>query len=69
MELDKATKIFQENYKKWLNNQERNSSGYEYERSFVEHMQKMERELFQNSIGDVPVNRNLKKKSKPPLER
>ena len=69
MELDKATKIFQENYKKWLNNQERNSSGYEYERSFVEQMQKMERELFQNSIGDVPVNRNLKKKSKPPLER
>lgn len=69
MELDKATKIFQENYKKWLNNQERNSSGYEYERSFIEQMQKMERELFQHSIGDVPVNRNLKKKSKPPLER
>lgn len=66
MDLDKATKIFQANYKKWLNNEKRNSSGYEYERSFVEQMQKMEKELFQDSVGDVPVNRNLKKKSKPP---
>ncbi len=62
MDLDKATKIFQENYKKWLNNEKRNSSGYEYERSFVEQMQKMEKELFQDSVGEVPVNRNLKKK-------
>jgi len=69
MELEKATKIFQEYYKQWLNNEERNSSGYEYERSFVEQMQKMEKELFQNSVGDIRVNRNLKKKSKPPLER
>jgi predicted acetyltransferase len=65
MELDKATKIFRENYKKWLNNEKRNSSGYEYERSFVEQVQKMEKELFQDSVGEVPVRRNLKKKSRP----
>lgn len=69
MELEKATKIFREHYEQWLNNQERNSSGYEYERSFVEQMRNMEKELFQNSVGDVRVNRNLKKKSRPPLER
>jgi len=65
MELDKATKIFQEHYKQWFNNENRNDSGYEYERSFVEQMQKMEKELFQDSVGDVSGNRNLKKKSKP----
>ncbi|NOX47605.1 MAG: hypothetical protein GXO89_11580 [Chlorobi bacterium] len=59
MELYKATKIFQRHYKKWLNKEERESSGYEYERSFVEQMQKMEKELFQDSLGEVPVNRNF----------
>lgn len=67
MELEKATEIFQENYKQWLNNTDRNNSGYEYERSFVEQMQKMEKELFQDSIGEISANRNLKKKSKPHL--
>jgi len=69
MELEKATKIFQKFYKQWLNNEERNSSGYEYERSFIEQMQKMEKELFQDSVGEVRINRNSKKKSKPLLER
>jgi cell fate (sporulation/competence/biofilm development) regulator YlbF (YheA/YmcA/DUF963 family) len=67
MEPDKATKIFQEHYKQWLNNEKKNDNGYEYERTFVEQMQKMEKELLQDSVGDLPVNRNLKKKSKPPL--
>lgn len=67
MELEKATKIFQENYKQWLENPDRNTTGYGYEQSFVEQMQKMEKELFQDSIGELPASRNLKKKSKPPL--
>jgi hypothetical protein len=65
MELEKATKIFQENYRQWLNNANRNNNGYEYERSFVDQMQKMEKELFQDSMGELSTNRNLKKKSKP----
>ena len=69
MELDKAVKIFQGHYNQWLNNKDRNNSGYEYEQSFVEQMQKMEKELFQDNVGDIPGNRNLKKKSKPPLEK
>ena len=64
MELDKAVKIFQGHYNQWLNNKDRNNSGYGYEQSFVEQMQKMEKELFQDSVGDIPGNRNLKKKSK-----
>jgi len=64
MDLEQATKIFQENYSKWIDNDKKNSSGYEYERSFVEIMQKIENELFKDSLGEVPTNRNLKKKSK-----
>jgi hypothetical protein len=67
MDIDKATKIFQENYKQWLGDPNRNKNGYEYERSFVEQMQKMEKELFQDSIGEIPSNKNVKKKSKPAL--
>ena len=65
MDLDKATKIFQAHYKQWLNNENRNDNGYEYERSFAEQMQEMEKELFQESVGNVSGSRNLKKKSKP----
>ena len=64
MDLEQATKIFQENYSKWIDNTEKNSSGYEYERSFVEIMQTIEKELFKDSLGEVSNNRNLKKKSK-----
>lgn len=67
MELDTATKIFQDHYNQWLANENRNKNGYEYERTFVDQMQKMENELFQDSVGCLPANRNLKKKSKPPL--
>ena len=65
MDLERATNIFRENYSKWIDNDEKYSSGYEYERSFVEIMQNIEKELFKDSIGEVPINRNLKKKSKP----
>ena len=67
MDLEKATKIFQQNYKQWLNNPDRYNNGYEYEQSFVEQMQKMEKELFLDSVGERPTNRNLKKKSRPLL--
>jgi len=69
MDIEKATKIFQKNYTKWLNHPGRNKNGYEYERSFVEQMQKLEKELFQGSVGEIPNSRNLKKKSRPPLAK
>ena len=46
----------------------RNSSGYEYERSFVEQMQKMKKELFQNSLGKIQKKKN-KKKSRQSIEK
>jgi hypothetical protein len=48
---------------KWKASQQRQTSGYEYERSFVEMWQKMGSKIFQNSIGNLPTSRNQKKTS------
>jgi hypothetical protein len=37
------------------------SDGYEYEKRFVEMSREFERELFQESVGEVPLNKNKKK--------
>jgi len=63
------TKIFEKYYNEWVSSPERNNSGYDYERSYAEMMQKVEKEIFQISIGDIPNNKNRKKNSKPVLEK
>jgi len=50
-------KIFEKCYNEWVADPERNLSGYDYERSYVEMMQKVEKEIFQLSLGDIPDNR------------
>ena len=49
----------------WESSQQRQVSGYEYEKTFVEMWQKLGAEVFQQSMGEVPCNRNLKKNFKP----
>ena len=63
MEIDKAAKIFRSNYEKWINNKERNNSGYDYEKTFVEMMDSLGKEVFQESIETPLKSRNSKKKS------
>lgn len=65
MEIERASALFKKKYEKWINDPERIKSGYDYERTFVEMMQELESEVFEHSLGDIPVNRNAKKKSKP----
>ena len=67
MEEDNATSIFKKHYKEWENNPLRMESGYDYEKTYAEMMQKVEREVLQISVGKIPVNKNSKKKSKPVL--
>lgn len=67
MDIDKATAIFRVNYENWLNNGKRNNSGYDYEKTFVEMMERLGEDVFQESIGTLPESRNLKKKSKQHL--
>jgi len=47
---------------KWENNPLRMKSGFAYEQTFVEMMQTFEKELFQESIGEIPKDKNAKKK-------
>lgn len=60
-----ATEIFEKHYRAWENSTERMKSGYDYERTYMEMMQKVEQEILQNSVGEVPENKNRKKKSRP----
>jgi hypothetical protein len=47
----------------WKESQQGQTSGYEYERSFVEMWQKMGSKMFQNALGKLPGSRNEKKTS------
>lgn len=63
------TQIFEKHYQEWLANPDRMKNGYDYERTFLEMMQQVEKQVFQDSLGKVPENKNRKKKSKPVLEK
>lgn len=64
MASDKAVEIFKKHYDEWVNNPSRNKSGYDYEKTYSDMMQKIEQEVLQSSVGDVPENPNSKKNSK-----
>jgi hypothetical protein len=67
MKQQNPAQIFNKYYQEWLSNPDRMKNGYDYERTFIEIMQQIEKEVFQNSLGKVPENKNRKKKSKPVL--
>jgi hypothetical protein len=45
----------------WKKSQENQTDGYEYERSFSEMMQNIGKQILQDSVGEIPENKNLKK--------
>ena len=47
----------------WESSEQRQVSSYEYEKTFVEMWRKLGTEIFQQSMGELPSNRNLKKTS------
>lgn len=67
MDKQKAIEILLKKIEEWETKPK--SDGYEYEKSFIEVMQGLNVELLQLSVGALPQDRNLKKKSKPRLER
>jgi hypothetical protein len=64
MDIENATELFREKYISWLKNPDRLKNGYNYEKTFVAMMQELESAVFQDSLGDIPSSRNLKKKFK-----
>lgn len=58
-----ALEIFKKNYLKWIEAQSNQQSGYEYEKSYVEMMQQVSREVLQSTVESTGQGR--KKNSKP----
>ena len=48
-------------YQQWESNQQGQTSGYDYEKSFVEMWQELGHQLMQEGIGKLKASRNLKK--------
>jgi hypothetical protein len=58
----KMVEIFSGKISSWIDSQEGQTDGFEYERSYVEAMQRISSEVFQLSMGKNPKSKNQKKK-------
>jgi hypothetical protein len=55
--LEEATEIFKTNFEKWFQQQSTQTSGYEYEKSYVEMMQKVSRAVLEKSVENTGKGR------------
>jgi ribosomal protein L29 len=69
MDKEKLTALFVSSIQAWEQSQQGQKSGYEYERSFDEMSQKLMREIFQASVGELPESRHEKKSSRQNSEK
>jgi hypothetical protein len=67
-DLDKILAIVTKHYQQWEQNPTRMENGYEYESTFANMTQEMEKEMLEVSLGKLPISRNDKKKRLPDLE-
>jgi hypothetical protein len=61
MDKVQAVELLLKSLSEWENKPK--GDGYEYEKSFIEVMQDLNRDLLQLSLGEVPRDRNEKKSS------
>jgi len=64
-----ATAIFEKYLSEWESNPNRMQSGYDYESTYAEMLQKIEKEVLQLSVGEVPNDKNVKKNFRPDLDK
>lgn len=70
MDFKKQAAALVEKYiSEWENNPVRMESGYHYESTYAEMMQKVEQEIFQLSVGKMPKGVNAKKNSRPASDK
>ena len=58
-----ALAILEKYLSEWESNPKRFESGYNYESTYAEMMQKVAQEILQLSVGKVPKDKNVKKNS------
>jgi hypothetical protein len=62
MDKEKMANRLKEMLAQWENNPERMKSGFQYEETFVKMMRQFEKEVFQESVGEISRDKNSKKK-------
>ena len=62
IDKEKIANRLKELVEEWENNSERMKNGFSYEQTFVKMMRVFEKELFQESIGEISKDKNSKKK-------
>jgi hypothetical protein len=63
-EIEQATEVFKSKITQWYDNKEKEKSAYTYEKSYIEAMQAIEKEVLELIVGTKAKSRNAKKKSK-----
>jgi hypothetical protein len=63
--IEKIAEIFKNKYTEWEANPKRFESGYDYEQTYAEMMQVVQKEVFKMSVGKVSKDRNKKKTCNP----
>lgn len=58
--METLTEKVMKTYFQWKTAQQQQTSGYDYEKSFVEMWQTLGKEVFQESIGEIPKDKNKK---------
>ena len=61
----RATTILEKYLSEWEADPRRMESGYDYEATYAAMMEKVEREILQLSVGEVPRDKNAKKNCGP----
>ena len=62
IDKEKMANRLKEMLEQWENNPQRMKNGFQYEKTFVDMIRIFEKELFQESIGEMSKDKNAKKK-------
>jgi hypothetical protein len=63
MNKEKLTAIFMEKLAKWEDNPERQTSGYAYEKTYLQTMREIEEEVFKETLREEDIEGGEKKTS------
>ena len=59
--LSEFQNLLSSKYQQWESSQQGQTSGYDYEKTFVEMWQQLGHQLLQEGVGKLKASRNLKK--------
>jgi hypothetical protein len=62
---DEIIQKMKDTYQDWADDPANHQDGYQFEQSFARMWQELGKQVFQDSVGEVPTDKNRKKKSTP----